>query len=127
MRIVFLCRENSCRSQMAEALAWKFHAKHGVEFASAGNDPADEVDPGAVEILKEEGIDWGGHPKTLDKIGDPDIVVTMGCEVECPHLPSAKRIEWDIPDPKGKQRDDYQRVVRMIRDKLEELADTEGL
>ena len=126
MRIVFLCRENSCRSQIAEALAWKYHAKQGVQFGSAGNYPADEIDPGAVEILKEEGIDWSGRPKTLDRIGKPGIVITMGCEVECPHVPGVKRIEWDIPDPKGKQRGDYQRVVRMIRDKLEKLAEAEG-
>ncbi|MBD3178407.1 MAG: hypothetical protein GF417_01800, partial [Candidatus Latescibacteria bacterium] len=125
IRITFACTENSCRSQIAEALAEENYSVLGHEFSSAGTDPAEEVDPGAISMLSELGIDWKGAPKTFAEIATPEVVVTMGCDVQCPFIPGARMIEWEIPDPKGKERDEYLKVRDLIAGKLARLIDEE--
>lgn len=120
-RIVFVCIENSCRSQIAEALAKKLCQNPNLEFVSTGTHPADEVDIKALEVLKDEGIIWHGKPKILSNEEPVDIVVTMGCEVVCPVIPGAKIIAWDIPDPKGKTIEDYRKTFGIIKEKVTEL------
>ncbi len=119
MRIAFICRENSCRSQIAEALARTIMPD--IKFMSAGTNPVNEVDSVAIKVLKEMGIDWNGHPKRISEIGKPDIIVTMGCGVECPNIPGIKVVEWNIPDPKGKDIRVYRQVVELIKEKILEL------
>lgn len=92
MKIAFICKENACRSQMAEALAKKMFIKHDMGFVSAGTHPANEVDQRALDVLREENIIWSGKPKNISEIGQVDIVVIMGCEVVCPTIPGAKTI-----------------------------------
>ena len=117
--------ENSCRSQIAEALANNLFSDRGLEFSSAGTDPADQVDPGAVEMLKSIGIDWKGTTSTFDDIPAPDVLVTMGCDVQCPYIPGARMFQWEIPDPKGNDMTEYLRIKDIIAEKLDRLINKE--
>ncbi|MBE0431196.1 MAG: arsenate reductase ArsC [Dehalococcoidia bacterium] len=117
-RIAFVCVGNSCRSQMAEALAKKLSDRPNLEFVSMGTDPAQQVDPKALAVLKEEGIIWRGKPKTIQDKEPIDIVVTMGCEVECPIIPATKRIDWDIADPLGKDIETYRQTLAVTKEKV---------
>lgn len=121
--VAFLCVGNASRSQMAEALAKKLCPRPNLQFTSAGIQPADEVDPKTLEVLGEEGVNWHGKPKMVSDKEPVDVVVTMGCEVECPAIPGAKIIAWDIPDPKGKDIGEYRRVLSMIKHKVLELLE----
>ena len=123
MKVVFACVENSCRSQMAEALAKKLYPDQGMEFVSAGTRPDENVNKGVIEVLKGEGIAWKGHPKDFSEIGEVDLIVTMGCDVECPFFPGVKTVEWDIIDPKGKDKSEYQIVFEHIKDNVIQLVE----
>jgi arsenate reductase len=125
MKITFACVENSCRSQIAEALAKNRFARKGVEFSSAGTHPAEKVDDGALTLLHDLGIEWRGKPKSFADIDKPDIVVTLGCEVRCPFIPGARMISWDIPDPKGKSKKEYKKTKNLIENKLINLMKNE--
>ena len=121
-RILFVCVGNSARSQMAEAFCRELG--HGVECASAGSEPAPNVQHDAVAVLGEVGLDISkAKPKGLDAVlpGKWDYVVTMGCEVGCPFVPGAKVVSWDIPDPKGMPIAEYRRVRDIIRAEVEKL------
>jgi len=120
--IVFACVENSCRSQLAEALAKEFFSRPNIIFFSTGTHPAAVVDPGAVIALKTLGINWQGYPKEFSEIPVPDIIITMGCDVECPVVPTAKTIAWDLKDPKGQGTEAYAKTIAIIREKLEKIA-----
>lgn len=100
-RILFVCVENSCRSQMAEAFARK-HGGDAVDAQSAGSSPSGRVHPGAIASMHRRGIDLSGHrSKSLsDVTGEFDAVVTMGCGDACPWVPARSRFDWDILDPK---------------------------
>jgi protein-tyrosine-phosphatase len=106
---------------MAEALARKLNKKDEIEFLSAGTEPEKEVDPKAIDVLKEENIHWQGRPKSISEIEKPDVIVTMGCGVVCPTILGAKTIEWDIPDPKGKSLEDYRKTLNLIKEKVFQL------
>lgn len=125
-KIVFLCIENSCRSQIAEAMAKKLCNKPNVEFISAGIHPANEVDRKALEVLRKENIIWNGKPKIISEIREVDIVVTMGCGVVCPTISGAKIIAWDIPDPKGKEIEEYSKTLNLIKEKIIEFLKEVG-
>jgi len=121
-RILFACVGNSCRSQMAEGFCRMLG--EDVDCASAGSRPEARVDPNAVEAMKEVGIDISqAHPKGFDGLPGLgfDYLVTMGCEVECPFLPGARVINWQIPDPKGKGIEEYRRVRESIRSEVKRL------
>jgi protein-tyrosine-phosphatase len=116
MRIVFLCVENSNRSQMAEAFG-HLYAPAGVDVFSAGSAPSGKVNPKAVEAMKELGYDMSAHrSKGLDALPDGvfDVAVTMGCGDSCPNLRTKKRIDWQIPDPKLLSPNDYREVRNLI-------------
>jgi arsenate reductase (thioredoxin) len=116
-KILFVCVENAGRSQMAQGFAEAF-GKGRAEVYSAGSNPSSQINPLAIEAMKEKGIDLSGrHPKALNDLPpvEMDYLITMGCEEVCPAVPARKIIEWQIPDPKGKAIDD----VRRIRDVLE--------
>jgi arsenate reductase len=91
-----------------------------LEFLSGGTKPADRVNPMALKVLKEEGINWQGKPKSIysEEFTNIDIIVTMGCEVECPVIPGAQVINWEIPDPKGKGREEFRKTLDIIRKKV---------
>jgi arsenate reductase (thioredoxin) len=128
MKIVFLCVENSNRSQMAEAFG-RMYAAPGVEVYSAGSKPSGRVNPKAVEAMRELGYDMSAHrSKGLEDLpaGEFDYAVTMGCGDSCPNLRAKKRIDWQIPDPKVLSPDDYREVRnligRMVKSLLAECA-----
>jgi arsenate reductase len=115
-RILFACVGNSARSQMAEAFCRDLG--HGVECASAGSSPAAQVDPSAIAVMKEVGIDISSaRPKGFKYL--PDLkygyLVTMGCEVVCPFLPGAREVKWDIPDLHGKDIAEFRSVRDIIK------------
>ena len=121
--VAFLCIGNASRSQVAEALARKLCPSPKLRFISAGTQPADEIDPKTQQVLEEEEIAWQGKPKKLPDKEGIDVVVTVGCEVECPVVPGAKVIAWDIPDPRGKDIEEFRRVLSMIKHKILELLE----
>ena len=117
MRLLFVCIENSNRSQMAEAFA-RIHGGPGVEAWSAGSRPSGRVNPKAIAAMRERGYDLAAHAsKSLDDLppGAFDAVVTMGCGDACPHVPAKRRCDWQIPDP----RDMDPEAFRTIRDLIE--------
>ena len=126
-RIIFLCVENSNRSQMAEAFG-RIHAPPGMEIYSAGSKPSGKVNPKAVEAMAELGYDMKNHTsKGLDDVpAQFDYAVTMGCGDSCPTLRAKKRIDWQIPDPKHLSADEYREVRnligRMVKALVEEAA-----
>jgi protein-tyrosine-phosphatase len=116
--VLFVCVENSCRSQMAEG----FVRNLGEELSraySAGSRPSGEVDPRAVRLMAEKGVDLAGQRSTgladLPEGVTWDYVVTMGCGDACPHLPAVHRLDWDLPDPKPLEDEGF----REIRDEIE--------
>ncbi len=119
-KILFVCVENAGRSQMAEAFANK-NGKDKINASSAGNKPADKVNPTVVEAMKEVGIDISNNkPKQLTaKMAlDEDLIVTMGCNDQgiCPGPFFKPTIDWKLEDPKGKPIE----KVREIRDEIEQ-------
>lgn len=116
--VIFACRENACRSQMAAAFAQQ-QAGDRLEVLSGGSQPADRVDPVMVEAMGEKGIDMGfRRPVGLDAAlaeARPELIVTMGCREECPLVPGARMEDWALPDPSGKPLD----VMRRVRDEIE--------
>ena len=148
--LLFLCRENSSRSQMAEALALELNTDSRLVFESAGTRPADEVDPKMVDVLRENGIEWEGRPKKVTRMIDSDFIITFGCDLECllasdepddsldlvrkqlgmkegigENLPNkeSRFIIWDIDDPKGKGTDEYRNTFNIIKTRVLELLD----
>jgi protein-tyrosine-phosphatase len=114
--VVFVCVENAGRSQIAEAL-FNAAASGRARARSAGSRPATGVHPAVVQALQEVGIDVSRNtPKGLDdvRLDDADVVVTMGCGDECPVVPGARRLDWDLPDPAGRPI----AQVRAIRDDI---------
>lgn len=111
-RILFVCVENSNRSQMAEAFA-NIHGKNRVDAKSAGSKPSGIINPKAVRFMAELDYDLTRHTsKSLDEIeGEFDAVITMGCGDSCPWIPAQLRQDWQLSDPKNMADDDY-RIVR---------------
>ncbi len=120
-RLLFVCVENSCRSQMAEGFARRIGSGRVVAF-SAGSRPSGSVHPSAVRCMKERGIDLSAHAsKGLDDLPRGitwDFVVTMGCGDACPRLSARRRLDWDLPDPKGMGDEEFGR----LRDRIEQLV-----
>src|SRR3989338_4738671 len=124
-KILFVCIENSNRSQMAEAFA-KIHGQGIVEAYSAGSKPSGKVNPKTVEIMKEIGCDLATHQsKSLDEIpqGEYEYVVSMGCGENCPFVPAKNRIEWNIPNPKNMDKEELREVRRLIERHVKELIE----
>lgn len=121
MKILFVCIENSNRSQMAEAFA----KMTGVSAYSAGSRPSGKINAKAVAAMKEIGYDLSRHwSKSLDeveKFAPFDVVVTMGCGDACPWMPAAKFIDWNIPDPKEMDEKNFKLVRDLIKTKVKEL------
>jgi protein-tyrosine-phosphatase len=117
-RVLFVCVENSNRSQMAEAFA---RMQGGVEAFSAGSRPSGRVNPRAIEYMKEVGYDLTTHTSKALPEGEFDVVVGMGCGDACPLVKANRREEWNIPDPKDMPPDGYRAVRNLIEAKVKEL------
>lgn len=123
MKLLFVCIENSNRSQMAEAFV-RIHGGAEVEVYSAGSQPSGKINPRAVEAMAELGYDLFRHDsKSLDQIPDItfDFVVTMGCGDACPWIPAKNREDWDIPDPKEMNDEQFRSVRDLIERKVLQL------
>jgi arsenate reductase len=122
-RLLFVCVENSNRSQMAEAFA-RIHGGDSIEAYSAGSHPSGKINSRAVNAMRELGYDLTRHSsKSLQDIPDIeyDFVATMGCGDECPFVRARQREDWDIPDPKQMEPEDFRVVRDLIREKVKHL------
>lgn len=123
IKVAFICIHNSCRSQMAEALGKRF-ADDVFASYSAGTETKPQINQDAVRIIKQlYGIDMAKeqYSKLIDDIPQPDIVITMGCNVECPYLPCQYREDWGLDDPSGKSDEEFIKTAQTIEEKVLEL------
>ncbi len=129
-KILYVCTENACRSQMASAFT-QYYAGDKIAVQSGGSAPAKEVNPVMEQVMAEKGIDMAFRkPKSIEdavRYGTPELVVSMGCEVACSHFPGVTNQEWDLEDPSG-QPIDFMRRIRdevegRVRRLIEELVD----
>ena len=123
-KVAFICVHNSCRSQIAEALGKKI-AGDVFESYSAGTQTKPEINPDAVRMMKQLwGIDMqpGQYSKLLEALPPIDIVITMGCNVECPSLPCRYREDWGLEDPTGKGDEAFAQTIEAIEQKVRQLA-----
>lgn len=122
-KVLFVCIENSNRSQMAEAFA-RILDKNIAAY-SAGSKPSGKINPKAIDSMKELGYDLSRHhSKSLDEVktfSPFDAVVTMGCGDACPWMPAKKFIDWDIPDPRTMNEDEFREVRGLVERKVKEL------
>ena len=125
VKLLFVCIENSNRSQMAEAFA-KIHGKEQVEAYSAGSKPSGIINPKAINAMKELGYDLTTHAsKSLEEIPPItyDAVVTMGCGDACPWVAARIREDWSIPDPKEMNESEFRNVRNLIEEKVKDLLE----
>jgi multimeric flavodoxin WrbA len=117
-KILFACRENACRSQMASAFA-QYLAGDKFEVLNGGSKPAEKINPDMIRVMHEKGIDMAFRsPQSIDTAisnNNPEVIVTMGCGEECPFVPGAQMLDWDLSDPAGKPLD----FMRQVRDEIE--------
>ncbi|MDD4721626.1 MAG: arsenate reductase ArsC [Acidaminococcaceae bacterium] len=121
--VAFVCVHNSCRSQMAEAIA-KIFAANVFETCSAGTEIKEAINQDAVSLIKElYGVDMNEtqKPKLLAELPKIDILVTMGCQVACPFVPCRYREDWGLEDPTGKERKAFLQTADIIKQKVLDL------
>ena len=118
--VLFVCVENACRSQLAEAMSNHFFPDRLKAF-SAGSSPGKKVNPKAIRSLNSMGINHRGKTKSISQVEDKkyDYIVGMGCGDACPIIPGAQRLEWNIPDPKLFESKKFNKVRDMIKEKIE--------
>ena len=125
--ILFVFVENSNRSQMSQAFA-KILGAHSVVAYSAGSKPSGKINPKAVAAMKELGYDLSLHQskslKEVEQYAPFDVVVTMGCGDACPWMPAKQFIDWQIPDPKDMNEQDFRKVRDLIKEKVKDLLDS---
>ncbi len=124
-KVAFICVHNSCRSQIAEALG-RHLAGDVFDSYSAGTETKDRINPDAVRLMKDMyGIDMEQtqRPKLLGDIPPVDIVIKMGCNVVCPHLPSRYTEDWGLDDPSGKSDAEFRMVIDRIEANVLALAE----
>ncbi|HEY0731405.1 MAG TPA: arsenate reductase ArsC [Chitinophagaceae bacterium] len=124
-KILFVCVENSNRSQMSQAFA-RIHGGDKVEAYSAGSKPSGKINPKAIAAMQELGSDLSAHhSKTLDAVKEYapfDVVVTMGCGDACPWMPAKQFIDWQIPDPRDMNEADFRKVRDLVSEKVKDLV-----
>lgn len=124
-KVAFICTHNSCRSQIAEALA-KHFASDVFESYSAGSELKSQINLDAVRLIKQlYGIDMelSQKPKLISNIPAPDIAISMGCGVRCPYIGRAFDDDWGLIDPTGKSDECFIEVIQSIESKILELRD----
>lgn len=123
-KILFVCIENSNRSQMAEAFA-KLIGGAEVEAHSAGSRPSGKINAKAIRSMLELGYDLGSHhSKSLDEVKELapfDVVVTMGCGDACPWMPAKKFVDWNIPDPREMDEKEFRSVRDLVAENVRTL------
>ncbi len=122
-KVAFVCVHNSCRSQIAEALG-KHLASDVFDSYSAGTELKDHINPDAVRLMKKVyGIDMEATQKNklIEEIPSPDVVITMGCNVNCPVLPCKLREDWGLDDPSGKEDAFFEQTIMTIEEKIFDL------
>lgn len=120
-KVLFVCVENACRSQLAEAISNSFYG-YALEASSAGSRPAEIINPKAISSLLRIGLHIEtNQPKNVKTFENNhfDYVVTMGCGDKCPHIPGAKMFDWQIPDPKHMSDNDFDAVRDLIDLKIQ--------
>ena len=122
--VAFVCIHNSCRSQMAEGFAKKL-GNDVLEVYSAGTEDYPGPKPMAIEVMEDVGIDMSAHTsKLLSDIPEKlDILVTMGCGVECPYVPTKHREDWGLDDPSGGPKQGFEETRDLIKGKVIDLID----
>jgi arsenate reductase len=124
--IMFVCVQNSGRSQIAAALAERLGG--GMVLArSAGTRPADQVNPTVVQVMREVGVDLSARRPTRlqdEQVREADVVVTMGCGDECPYYPGKRYEDWDLPDIGGKPLEEVRGIRDEIEGRVRDLLDT---
>ncbi|MFI3230847.1 MAG: arsenate reductase ArsC [bacterium] len=123
-KVAFVCVHNSCRSQMAEALG-KHLASDVFESYSAGTETKPQINQDAVRLIKDiYNIDMNASQssKLIDDIPEVDIVITMGCNVNCPNLPCKHREDWGLDDPSGKDDAEFKIIIDSIHEKILKLS-----
>ncbi len=125
-KLLFVCIENSNRSQMSQAFA-KILGGANVEAYSAGSKPSGIVNPKAITAMKELGYDLSAHDskslKEVEQYAPFDAVITMGCGDACPWMPAKKFIDWQIPDPKHLEPEEFNKVRDLIKEKVAHLLE----
>jgi protein-tyrosine-phosphatase len=123
-KILFVCIENSNRSQMAQAFATILGGGAVVAY-SAGSKPSGRINPKAIAAMKELGYDLSIHAskslKEVESHAPFDAIITMGCGDACPWIPAKQTIDWDIPDPREMNEEDFRAVRNLIREKVADL------
>lgn len=122
-KVAFVCVHNSCRSQIAEALGNLF-ASDVFDSYSAGTHLKDHINPDAVRLIKQQysiNMEEKQYNKLIDDIPSPDVVITMGCNVDCPMLPCKYREDWGLDDPTGKSDEEFIKIIQIIEEKIIEL------
>ena len=124
-KVLFVCVENSNRSQMSQAFA-TIHGGDRIEAYSAGSKPSGKINPKAVAAMKELGYDLSTHAsKSLQEVEQYapfDAVVTMGCGDACPWMPAKQFIDWTIPDPRDMNEEDFRKVRDLVGEKVKDLV-----
>ena len=123
-KILFVCIENSNRSQMSQAFA-KMLGGEEVEAYSAGSKPSGVVNPKAINAMAELGYDLSTHDskslQEVEALAPFDAVVTMGCGDACPWMPAKRFVDWQIPDPRNMEPDEFRKVRDLIKEKVAAL------
>ena len=123
-KVAFVCVHNSCRSQIAEALG-KYLASDIFESYSAGTETKPQINQDAVRLIKERynlDMEKTQYSKILEDIPEVDIVITMGCNVNCPHLPCKHREDWGLDDPTGKDDLEFIKIIDKIHNNILDLS-----
>lgn len=123
--ILFVCVENSNRSQMAQAFA-KIYGYGKVQAYSAGSKPSGKINPRAIQSMRELGYDLSTHEsKSLDELPkiEYEYAITMGCGDACPFVKAVHRVDWNIPDPRDMDEDDFRGVRNLIEAKVKALIE----
>ncbi|MGD1818888.1 MAG: arsenate reductase ArsC [Pleomorphochaeta sp.] len=125
LKVAFICVHNSCRSQIAEALGKKYGSEV-FESYSAGTEVKDKINQDAVRLIKDiYNIDMEETQKSklIETLPPIDVVITMGCNVNCPYLPSKHREDWGLDDPTGKSDDEFKKIISTIEQNIFDLMD----
>ena len=123
-KVLFVCIENSNRSQMSQAFA-KLYGGNKIEAYSAGSNPSGKVNPKAIASMKELGYDLSVHEskslKEVEQFAPFDAVVTMGCGDACPWMPAKTFLDWQIPDPRDMNESEFNKVRDLIEQNVKHL------
>lgn len=123
IKVAFVCVHNSCRSQMAEAIS-RLIASDNFEAYSAGTETKPQINHDAVVVIQElYGVDMNATQKSklISDIPPVDVVITMGCNVNCPYLPCKYREDWGLEDPTGKDKSEFVKIAKIIEQKVADL------